>query len=110
MVAPFAGARIEIALCKTAVCVMESLPSRERGLKSQMRTVLLVPQHVAPFAGARIEMKFPDRRITSLYVAPFAGARIEIKLIGGNKNEFGVAPFAGARIEIYQKGTLCLNQ
>ena len=78
MVAPFAGARIEIALCKTAVCVMESLPSRERGLKSQMRTVLLVPQHVAPFAGARIE----------------------IKLIGGNKNEFGVAPFAGARIEI----------
>ena len=65
----------------------------------------MVPQHVAPFAGARIEMKFPDRRITSLYVAPFAGARIEIKLIGGNKNEFGVAPFAGARIEIRKRVT-----
>ena len=55
-VAPFAGAWIEIGLNLRNVKILESLPSRERGLKS-----LLIKPHgrkekVAPFAGAWIEI------------------------------------------------------
>ena len=58
IVAPFAGARIEI----TAMV--------ERA----------VSENVAPFAGARIEIPQTIEQITKQLVAPFAGARIEILL------------------------------
>ena len=78
LVAPFAGAWIEIALILTGIH--------------------LYP--VAPFAGAWIEMAIAVDLIRELIVAPFAGAWIEIVnenvLIDGNP----VAPFAGAWIEI----------
>ena len=56
LVAPFAGARIEILIKKGYV-----------GLRA-----------VAPFAGARIEMLNGVPISSAVVVAPFAGARIEI--------------------------------
>ena len=56
LVAPFAGAWIEI-LAKGALRVgKESLPSRERGLKYALPVPLLDREKVAPFAGAWIEI------------------------------------------------------
>ena len=54
-----------------------SLPSRERGLKSERRTQYLF-QYVAPFAGAWIEISFKLNCCPVSAVAPFAGAWIEI--------------------------------
>ena len=59
LVAPFAGAWIEMHLLCMACKYFQSLPSRERGLKS-----VIVPSNchyffVAPFAGAWIEICLP---------------------------------------------------
>ena len=55
-----------------------SLPLRERGLKSLVRTLTPHQHHVAPFAGAWIEiMKEKNHEVDNI-VAPFAGAWIEI--------------------------------
>ena len=78
-VAPFAGAWIEMLFSpyrQTHIC--ESLPSRERGLKSSGITINAVDVIVAPFAGAWIEIHLPHYRLTAWHVAPFAGAWIEI--------------------------------
>ena len=57
---------------------MQSLPSRERGLKLADPGTLEEPKVVAPLAGAWIEIvdaqKYPDTET----VAPLAGAWIEI--------------------------------
>ena len=80
-VAPFAGAWIEIVTTRArSTRVLQSLPSRERGLKSADLNRRMYQQDVAPFAGAWIEI---DANITDLRpdrVAPFAGAWIEILL------------------------------
>ena len=55
-VAPLAGARIEIAIRRPNQHLSGSLPSRERGLKSQCCCCYLRLRLVAPLAGARIEM------------------------------------------------------
>ena len=56
IVAPFAGARIEIYLCKHDWELLLSLPSRERGLKYTSVSMIGSFCSVAPFAGARIEI------------------------------------------------------
>ena len=80
MVAPFAGAWIEILLHRPGKQLMMSLPSRERGLK--FKFVWLVCSwriYVAPFAGAWIEIVALEAMNSKNYpVAPFAGAWIEI--------------------------------
>ena len=58
IVAPFAGAWIEIGICKKRDC----------------------NTGVAPFAGAWIEMMSNFLKVRCLYVAPFAGAWIEIMI------------------------------
>ena len=55
-VAPFAGAWIEINLKHQRNQVEQSLPSRERGLKLQRKTLRKTLKKVAPFAGAWIEI------------------------------------------------------
>ena len=62
---------------KTLVAT-QSLPSRERGLKSCSKCSKQPDNNVAPFAGARIEILDTLVKFGSLSVAPFAGARIEI--------------------------------
>ena len=57
---------------------MTSLPSRERGLKSQNKDTISKWYYVAPFAGAWIEIAHTARLIFVKKVAPFAGAWIEI--------------------------------
>ena len=55
-VAPFAGAWIEILIKHQNSFPVSSLPSRERGLKSWLRSRIGVEKMVAPFAGAWIEI------------------------------------------------------
>ena len=55
-VAPFAGAWIEIFEKLEVNELLESLPSRERGLKSMMIMDIQTIKIVAPFAGAWIEI------------------------------------------------------
>ena len=57
LVAPLAGARIEICHRIRWQCGSESLPSRERGLKSLYLIQKLTRSTVAPLAGARIEIR-----------------------------------------------------
>ena len=80
LVAPFAGAWIEIHQFRRRRCLCRSLPSRGRGLKSLNRAEQFAKALVAPFAGAWIEIL--SCRSTSLgsLVAPFAGAWIEISV------------------------------
>ncbi len=75
IVAPFAGAWIEIVVDVRSLCGAD----------------------VAPFAGAWIEINVLSYEHYTYDVAPFAGAWIEI-FYGGNP--LSVAPFAGAWIEI----------
>ena len=56
LVAPFAGAWIEIEMGGTERDDCSSLPSRERGLKSARNGRQDAGDHVAPFAGAWIEI------------------------------------------------------
>ena len=55
-----------------------SLPSRERGLKSDDFDHISVEIDVAPFTGAWIEILYMTFVLLSLKVAPFTGAWIEI--------------------------------
>ena len=55
-----------------------SLPSRERGSKSDTLEYVRNPQAVAPFAGAWIEIPGMAVMISTTLVAPFAGAWIEM--------------------------------
>ena len=77
-----------------------SLPSRERGLKSESDDILRWNACVAPFAGAWIEIKFQQSYLLWLSVAPFAGAWIEMQVSYQTTPLVLVAPFAGAWIEI----------
>ena len=63
----------------------QSLPSRERGLKSTGIDAYKNVRSVAPFAGAWIEITHSFRRSTAKSVAPFAGAWIEIVSSGSGK-------------------------
>ena len=78
IVAPLAGARIEILMQDPFNLQVKSLPSRERGLKSEFKCFFSGCNLVAPLAGARIEIALSVRLRLSQIVAPLAGARIEI--------------------------------
>ena len=56
LVAPFTGAWIEIRKRSRVVRTGKSLPSRERGLKSQVAVSNYMHVIVAPFTGAWIEI------------------------------------------------------
>ena len=78
----------------------QSLPSRERGLKSVVGENGAVGRNVAPFTGAWIEICRPVGCSTERCVAPFTGAWIEISEQAGQRDKGRVAPFTGAWIEI----------
>ena len=56
LVAPLAGAWIEIKKKNGELMLNKSLPSRERGLKLLYEAIDALIQQVAPLAGAWIEM------------------------------------------------------
>ena len=56
-----------------------SLPTRERGLKYLMIRSVLQQQKVAPYAGAWIEIGIAATGAVIKLVAPYAGAWIEIE-------------------------------
>ena len=80
IVAPFAGAWIEIKVKGHDGNSLKSLPSRERGLKFQKSYIPVHMTIVAPFAGAWIEILKPTYGKYMITVAPFAGAWIEIPI------------------------------
>ena len=85
IVAPFAGAWIEIFIEIKPHFTKPSLPSRERGLKSvDWSDIVQECEIVAPFAGAWIEIMSCRDRLNARSVAPFAGAWIEM---GGGAGE-----------------------
>ena len=59
---------------------MQSLPTRERGLKLVRASNFLPVLRVAPHAGAWIEMYKRIAYISTAFVAPHAGAWIEINI------------------------------
>ena len=81
-VAPFAGAWIEINNSESVVVLNESLPSRERGLKSDCRLYFFSIIRSLPSRERGLKL-FVDATHEGLgFVAPFAGAWIEIVLYG----------------------------
>ena len=82
-VAPLVGARIEIRSSLFTDLMVQSLPSWERGLKSEAVDDMLYGNSVAPLVGARIEIICTREDIGKKVVAPLVGARIEI----GRKKE-----------------------
>ena len=59
---------------------MQSLPSRERGLKSLERIYNPKWENVAPLAGAWIEIRSGNLPCSTSQVAPLAGAWIEMEI------------------------------
>ena len=80
--------------------ILQSLPTRERGLKSVYGKIWLMVIKVAPHAGAWIEIYIIFVSVGSLSVAPHAGAWIEIRESLSIVAGITVAPHAGAWIEI----------
>ena len=91
LVAPFAGAWIEIATLTAVSGAWRSLPSRERGLKYLTGQSAALCHTVAPFAGAWIEIYPPYHYAWYRSVAPFAGAWIEMVdyLLGIDRHDNG---------------------
>ena len=103
-VAPLAGAWIETLPHPPLFRrVQRSRPSRARGLKRELDSVLARRLSVAPLAGAWIETIRKERHVNRLMVAPLAGAWIETYLIlfAMSDSPICVAPLAGAWIETY---------
>ena len=78
LVAPLAGAWIEIIGASTTAVIKLSHPSRVRGLKFSRSPSYMKSAIVAPLAGAWIEMDHRCRGARVRLVAPLAGAWIEI--------------------------------
>ena len=73
---------MKYAKCYAAETWDESLPSRERGLKSGCLQGTLERSIVAPLAGAWIEIPLLSCGGIYIWVAPLAGAWIEIATAG----------------------------
>ena len=78
---------------------IQSLPTRERGLKQQFGEFTRIVFKVAPYAGAWIETDFRAALGQGVNVAPYAGAWIETLVVCRRRSRKGVAPYAGAWIE-----------
>ena len=104
LVAPLAGARIEIygGCCHSPSKL--SLPSRERGLKYYLYDTLQNFEKVAPLAGARIEIRCCQSRNTPYQSLPSRERGLKYSTYQKQHIFYIVAPLAGARIEIYRYG------
>jgi len=105
LVAPCAGAWIEIVDVFAVTFLLASLPARERGLKCTEYYRKQLYRKVAPCAGAWIEIARAENVSSSDHVAPCAGAWIEILHKLESQMHMGVAPCAGAWIEIFSVAT-----
>ena len=78
MVAPHAGAWIEIPYCWGVNWARKSLPMRERGLKYAQRVVERDLARSLPMRERGLKFGEPDQQHGRRHVAPHAGAWIEI--------------------------------
>ena len=79
--------------------MIESHPSRVRGLKQEAMERAEVGEPVAPFTGAWIETIIDEDVLEIVVVAPFTGAWIETPAWSTVCSPSRVAPFTGAWIE-----------
>ena len=79
---------------------MQSLPSRERGLKSRALDEVLQVDAVAPLAGAWIEIATIVLPVGAPASLPSRERGLKSFLSGSEKEKDKVAPLAGAWIEI----------
>ena len=77
-VAPLAGARIEIVDVLSSGNQNQSLPSRERGLKSVYLAFVYEPKGSLPSRERGLKLYYLIEDDLKKIVAPLAGARIEI--------------------------------
>ncbi len=79
IVAPLAGAWVEISLCtRPWRGPVPSLPLRERGLKYYDAKTYATAEMVAPLAGAWVEITTSISNFLDHPVAPLAGAWVEM--------------------------------
>src|SRR5690606_32808456 len=90
---------IETASRSRRIRLAWSHPSRVRGLKHCVTTIVDLRSLVAPFTGAWIETVGRGWRHSSSHVAPFTGAWIETTGRASCETLYCVAPFTGAWIE-----------
>ena len=109
MVAPYAGAGIEIAISDKLTAAKKSPPTRGRELKWYLSNRHVPPEQVAPYAGAGIEILIRPCRPVQRPVAPYAGAGIEIVQNAYQGFAKQVAPYAGAGIEILLYPSMLLS-
>ena len=79
---------------------MQSLPSRERGLKSRLPGLSHLYALSLPSRERGLKLVYCRQRFVIINVAPLAGAWIEISHSTFDGWTFQVAPLAGAWIEI----------
>ena len=100
MVAPLAGAWIEIPMFGKKADDKMSLPSRERGLKSLLPVRPTQQRRSLPSRERGLKSLLIEAKCQNLFVAPLAGAWIEIPPDSNTAIMSYVAPLAGAWIEI----------
>ena len=83
-----------------------SLPSRERGLKSNSDEVVPLTEKSLPSRERGLKCLERRWRKEIMQVAPFTGAWIEISIESGSPVQVNVAPFTGAWIEIARRRPL----
>ena len=103
VVAPYAGAWIEIWTSFVVPSVKWSLPTRERGLKYVCPLQLDIVQR-APYAGAWIEIAEPGHWHTDKASLPTRERGLKYPVRIGYTVRRLVAPYAGAWIEINIEG------
>ena len=106
-VAPFTGAWIEIRLWpgRGRLC-SESLPSRERGLKSAGRIRSPLGWPVAPFTGRGLKYKVYNLLFRISLSLPSRERGLKYGHLGNGGSNETVAPFTGAWIEMPRSAVL----
>ena len=101
LVAPFAGAWIEISEEETNPWSVLSLPSRERGLKFRKRREQDMERPSLPSRERGLKCKMRNNAIKKYRSLPSRERGLKFETIGEDTEYEIVAPFAGAWIEIY---------
>ena len=101
VVAPLAGAWIEIDIYWNENPYFKSLPLRERGLKSEGAPEQMEFDTSLPLRERGLKLVLPTGCGKTIVVAPLAGAWIEMPCTFPAYKATSVAPLAGAWIEIW---------
>ena len=100
MVAPFAGAWIEIKMNEYYCGITTVAPFAGAWIEINLYGINVTQNKVAPFAGAWIEIIFKDNQECKSASLPSRERGLKLLYMKEVINQLFVAPFAGAWIEI----------